>query len=320
MTKLPLPALRGTYCHQPLVHHGTTGSRQTSRANVGPVKSITLGAMPSHDALAYLHGTSDREQARLVRQADILRPILLSGLDLAPRERVLEVGCGVGAVMAELARAEPTLALTGLDCSADQIDGARRHLGSGGIPASLVVGDALALPFPDASFDRVVMVWVIEHLADEVARVAALREARRVLRPGGRIDLTETDYGLFRVTPRHASIEAFLAAFVELFDKHGSSCVGPRLAPLLEIAGFASVDSRMHGLHFWCPSRAAELCAMTAYILDFVRPELPALVAGRSTLDAAQIEEGLALFGALAATPDASFSATIWRATGRRSE
>ena len=59
---------------------------------------------------------------------------------------------------------------------------------------------------------------------------------------------------------------------------------------------------------------------MNAYIPDFVRPELPALLADRSTLDAAQIEEALALLGALAATPDASLSATIWRATGRRSE
>ena len=272
--------------------------------------------MPAEDASAYLHGTSEREQARLVRQAEILRPILLAGLELAPHERVLEVGCGVGAVLAELARAEPTLRLTGLDRSPEQVVGARRHLGACGIGAALVEGDALALPFPDASFDRVVMVWMLEHLADEAARIAALREARRVLRPGGRIDLTETDYGLFRVTPRDASVDAFLAAFVELFDRHGSSCTGPRLAPLLEIAGFGPVESRMHGLHFWCPSRAEELGAFTAYILDFVRPELAGLLAGRTADEAARIEQGLARFGALAGTPDASFSASIWRATG----
>ncbi|MFM1824315.1 MAG: hypothetical protein RI967_2581 [Planctomycetota bacterium] len=269
-------------------------------------------------ARPYIHGTSEREQSRLVRQAEILRPVLLAGLDLARGERVLEVGCGVGAVLGELARAEPSLELTGLDRSPDQLAGARRHLDANGVRATLVEGDALALPFADASFDRVVMVWVLEHLADESTRRAALREAKRVLRPGGRIDLTETDYGLFRVTPRDPAIDAFLAAFVAHFDLHGDSGVGPRLAPLLETAGFEAVDSRMHGIHLWCPSRAAPLDAFTAYILDFVRPELPAMLAGRTADDAARIEAGAARFGALAATPDGSFSATIWRARGGR--
>ena len=264
----------------------------------------------------YIHGTSDREQTRLVRQAEILRPILLAGLDLAVGERVLEVGCGVGAVLGELARAEPSLALTGLDRSPEQLAGARRHLDAKGVRATLVEGDALALPFADGSFDRVVMVWVLEHLADEPMRLAALREARRVLRPGGRIDLTETDYGLFRATPRDAAIDAFLAAFVAHFDLHGDAGVGPRLAPLLEHAGFGAVDSVMHGLHFWCPSRTDELEAFTAYLLYFVRPEIAAMVAGRAAYEAARIEAGADRFGALAATPDASFSATIWRARG----
>ena len=140
----------------------------------------------------------------------------------------------------------------------------------------------------------------------------------RVLRPGGRIDLTETDYGLFRATPRDAAIDAFLAAFVQHFDAHGDSGVGPRLGPLLETAGFAAVDSRMHGLHFWCQSRATELETFTAYILDFVRPELAAMAAGRPAEDAAGVMAGAERFGSLAATPEGSFSATIWRATGRK--
>lgn len=273
--------------------------------------------MSNHsDARPYIHGTSDREQARLVRQAEILRPVLLADLDLMPGERVLEVGCGVGAVLGELAAAEQTLELTGLDRSAEQVAGARLHLGSRGVRATLVVGDALALPFADGSFDRVVMVWMLEHLPSEPMRVAALREARRVLRPGGRIDLTETDYGLFRATPRDAAIDAFLAAFVAHFDAHGDSRVGPRVAPMLEAAGFSAVESRMHGLHSWCPSRAAALAQFTAYILDFVRPEMAALIAGRSTEDAARIEAGADRFGALASSPSASFSATIWRTRG----
>lgn len=266
----------------------------------------------------YIHGTSDREQARLVRQAEILRPILLAGLDLAPGERVLEVGCGVGAVLGELARAEPTLALTGLDRSPEQLAGARRHLDAEGVRAELVEGDALALPFADASFDRVAMVWVLEHLPDEATRLAALREVRRVLRPGGRIDLTETDYGLLRVTPRDSSIDALLAAFVEHFNAHGDAHVGPRLAPLLDEAGFGATESRMHGLHFWNPSRRADLDAFTAYLLDFIRPELVPMAASHDAAAAGALAEGAARLSRLGERPGASISVTIWRATARR--
>jgi ubiquinone/menaquinone biosynthesis C-methylase UbiE len=264
-------------------------------------------------ASEYIHGTSDREQARLVRQAEILRQVLLDGLDLAPGERVLEIGCGVGAVLGELARAEPGLVLTGLDRSAEQLAGARRHLEAAGVRATLVEGDALALPFADGAFDRVVLVWFLEHLPDEASRLAALREARRVLRRGGRIDTTETDYGLFRATPRDEAVDAFLSAFVACFNRHGDAHVGPRVASLLERAGFVSTESRMHGLHFWTPSRRAGLEAFTAYVLDFVEPELGRMTEGLDPDARALVERGAARFRALAARDDASFSATIWR-------
>jgi SAM-dependent methyltransferase len=104
-------------------------------------------------------------------------PILLDYLDLHDGERVLDCGCGMGFylfVMARLRRLE----LVGLDTDVERLQWAARER----VPAQLVEGDAERLPFDDASFDKVLMSEVLEHLADDRA---ALAEVRRVLRPGG---------------------------------------------------------------------------------------------------------------------------------------
>lgn len=91
--------------------------------------------------------------------------------------RVLEVGCGEGIVLATLAARLPGTRLDGLEIDETALEEARNRCPG----ATLVRGDACAVPFDDQSFDLVVCLEVLEHLP-EPAR--ALRELRRVTRAG----------------------------------------------------------------------------------------------------------------------------------------
>lgn len=93
---------------------------------------------------------------------------------VAGYDRVLDVGCGDGTLARYLA--DEGHRVTGLDADASVLPGA-------GPGPAFVHGDALDLPFPDASFDAVTMVGVLHH----VDAVPALAEVRRVLRAAGRV-------------------------------------------------------------------------------------------------------------------------------------
>ncbi|MCA9880401.1 MAG: methyltransferase domain-containing protein [Thermomicrobiales bacterium] len=117
----------------------------------------------------------------------------LALLDLAPGERVLELGCGTGVFLPALATAvRPTGQVVGLDHNPGFLEEARQRVAATGGSALVTFeeADATRLPFPDASFDAVHVERVLMHLPDPDA---ALREVRRVLRPGGRFVAAEPD-------------------------------------------------------------------------------------------------------------------------------
>lgn len=105
---------------------------------------------------------------------------------------ILDVGCNVGALIGELSRRHPQARLAGVEINATALEVARRNHPSADIRHS----GAEAIPFPDASFDVVTCVEVLEHLPEPL-RPAAFREMRRVLRPGGRLVMTVPHDGWF---------------------------------------------------------------------------------------------------------------------------
>ncbi len=108
-------------------------------------------------------------------------------------DRLLDLGCGFGRHAFEAARRGASV--VALDAGPDEVAQVRGTLGAmveagelaADHPAAAVQGDALALPFADATFDRVIASEVLEHIPDDVA---AMTELARVLRPGGTMAVT----------------------------------------------------------------------------------------------------------------------------------
>ena len=122
-----------------------------------------------------------------------VRDEYLSLLGVAPGERVLDVGCGSGAVTRTLARRiAPDGRAVGMDTSAALLEVARELAGDAGLDAMIEFkeGDCRALPFPDASFDAVVAATTLSHVPDAQR---ALAEMVRVTRPGGRVGVFDVD-------------------------------------------------------------------------------------------------------------------------------
>jgi SAM-dependent methyltransferase len=106
---------------------------------------------------------------------ELIVPWVVSGL--RPRDRVLDVGGGSGAHASRIVRAIP-VTVVGLDISGEMV----RERAEDALLTENVVGDMEALPFPDAAFDAVMFIAALHHVPDGLS---ALREACRVLRPGG---------------------------------------------------------------------------------------------------------------------------------------
>jgi ubiquinone/menaquinone biosynthesis C-methylase UbiE len=272
---------------------------------------------------AYFHGYSDAEQRRLVAQAEYWRHTLIPiGLEYQPGERVLEIGCGAGAALAVLADTFPGVRLAGIDREPRQIEFAHEHLArreahpgtkTAEEAPDLRVGDASALPWPDGAFDHVFVMWFIEHLADPLP---ILREARRVLRAGGTIASTETDYTTFKVTPQSADWDLLEAAQYAFFARHGNPIAGRQLGNLLSDAGFSSVSNRPVGFHFFAGEGGDGLRRHVEYVADFMAPGIRQLAA--LGYDHATLERGIEHLRRVPALPGGSLTTIVYRARGRR--
>ncbi|MGA4837851.1 class I SAM-dependent methyltransferase [Streptomyces sp. G45] len=158
----------------------------------GDLLAMTLGSSAVHIGMYVPHG-EHKPVNTLVGLADLAQDRqtewLIDQLDPAPGSRVLDIGCGTGAPALRLAERTRSR-VTGITVSKKQLDRCqeRRAAHPAGERVDFAYGNAMDLAYADASFDAAWTIDCLPHLSD---RPLGLREAYRVLKPGGRLLLTE---------------------------------------------------------------------------------------------------------------------------------
>jgi ubiquinone/menaquinone biosynthesis C-methylase UbiE len=171
-----------------------------------------------------------------------MRRAFLSDIEFPAHARVLEVGCGTGVLTRAIACLPGIATVIGVDPAATLLDTAR-SLSNGQPSITYQEADGRALPFGDASFDVVVFDSTLCHIPGPEA---ALREAFRVLRPGGCLAAFDGDYATTTVAlgdydPLQSCVDAMMASSVN--DRR----LVRKLPRLVREAGFEVLGTRSHG-------------------------------------------------------------------------
>ncbi|KAG0222953.1 hypothetical protein BGW42_006181 [Actinomortierella wolfii] len=126
---------------------------------------------------------------------------------------ILDIGCGPGSITVDLAKRVPNGSVVGIEYTAEPLAQARAYAAQQGVSnVDFKVGDIHALDFPDNSFDVVHVHQVLQHVKDPIQ---ALREMRRVTKPGGIVAARES------ILPSWYPESSGLAKFWDLWPRMG---------------------------------------------------------------------------------------------------
>jgi SAM-dependent methyltransferase len=167
---------------------------------------------------------------------------------------VLDIGCGPGTITADLATLVTPARVTALEVTEAALALARAEITRRGLTnVEFVVGDVHALAFPDESFDVVHAHQVLQHVGDPVT---ALREMRRVTRPGGVIAVRDSDYAAFAWYPRLPELDEWLALYQRVARGNGGEPdAGRHLLAWAHAAGLTEVTASSST---WCFATPAD--------------------------------------------------------------
>jgi len=267
------------------------------------------------DVPGYIHGYTDEEAQRLIDQAEFLAPWVFDGVDLGGARTLLEVGMGVGAETRLLRARWPELRVVGCDIAEAQLAHARRVLAAdlAAGKVELMRASATALPLPAASADAGFVCWLLEHVPDPAA---VMREVARVVRPGGRVFVTEVYNHSLTLEPTQPVLERYWSALNETQRRAGGHPnIGGRLGELAAAAGLELVSHRFVPVlgDARDPARRA---AIMRYFLTLMKSAEPQLRAA-GTFDVRELPSVWAAWERVLEAPDGLFCYTMCKLEAR---
>ncbi|MER7169776.1 class I SAM-dependent methyltransferase [Streptomyces mesophilus] len=139
--------------------------------------------------------------------------------EIKPDQRILDVGCGPGTITADLAAQVPQGRVTGVELAAGVLDQARAVAAERGLTnTEFETADVHRLRYADDSFDVVHAHQVLQHVGDPVQ---ALREMRRVTRPGGIVAVRDSDYAAMTWYPTSPVLDDWLTLYRRVARANG---------------------------------------------------------------------------------------------------
>jgi SAM-dependent methyltransferase len=169
--------------------------------------------------VSYTHGHAESVLTfhRTRRAADSAAYLLP---ELRPGMRLLDVGCGPASITVDLARVVAPGEVVAVDAAEAALDEARNAVEAAGddVRVTLRRADVMSLPFEAGSFDVVHAHQVFQHLPDPVG---ALREMRRVTRPGGLVAVRDVDYATMTWAPDSEGLDEWLELYREVARADG---------------------------------------------------------------------------------------------------
>lgn len=171
---------------------------------------------------------------------------ILARLRLPQARSVLDLGCGLGTDAVRMAgKLSAGGRVTGVDLSQVMIAEARRRSEGSNAPVAYIAGSALAIPFPQDTFDRCRAQSLLQHIPDAPAVIS---EIARVMRPGGRVVAFEFDLGAGVLD--HPDQAATRTILDYVTDAALQGWIGRRLPRLYRDGGFQEVMTETQ----WVPS------------------------------------------------------------------
>ncbi len=212
--------------------------------STNPEQSCDVYSHGHHESVLRSHGWRTAENS-----AGYLLPHLRSG------QQLLDVGLGPGTITVDLAARLDPGSVVGIDNAPTAVDAARRLAAERSL-SNLTVesGDVYHLRFPDHSFDVVHAHQVLQHLSDPVS---ALREMRRVCRPGGLVGARDADYAAMTWFPESMALTRWLELYrMVARSNRGEPDAGRQIKAWANEAGFGEVTATAS---VWCFASAGDV-------------------------------------------------------------